>query len=189
MLVSKEFLEALVRVSLCASQDATRYTLGFARVRRLVGGSVEVVATDGHRLVIVNLAQDAVTQGLKQGATVLVDVGKAAVSQYKLDIKSGLPVFEFPVKFIAPEGVQFPDVDAVTREPVAMPHDSALSVSFNAEYLEEMLRALREDKKSTAVRLVFKEKRDADGNLSIDRTAPIRVSVGGNIGVLMPVRG
>lgn len=157
--------------------DISRTTLRKVRAKR-----VETIwlleATDGHRLVSNNIDETELEHNLG-------DIAEIAFNDYHLpelklllkrEAKSGdahmIDVSPYAVRCLKDE---FPDVDTIK------PRGDAYqwSISFNAEYLEEMLKAMRDTKRQVSVTLKFK-----------DDKSPIIVECGGSsYGLLMPCRG
>lgn len=156
--------------------DATMYTMQRVRVRRTDDASCWIVeATDGRRIVTNMVDAPEVVTELDRPLEFPLD----SLDLLKLKLKQ-LPkhmldsdmvdVTECEKKL----DLQFPPVETLLNR-----DERYYSVCFNAEYLEQMLHAMRDHKRQTMVTLRFKDDR-----------APIQVTCGGSsFGVLMPCRG
>jgi len=82
--------------------------------------------------------------------------------------------------------VKFPDLESVY--PTKNNYDA--EITFNAEYLHDILKALKDKKSKTdAVTLQIKVSKDADGNMTgLESMTPIYVLVGDRQALLMPMR-
>lgn len=162
--------------------DSTRYTLTKTHARVPPDGTAWVIeSTDGHRAVTNMVGFSEITHdkgGVMQDMP--LEFAYEFADDFKLLLKKHKNMGETfmidvsPFAAFAVKG-QFPDLQAI------MPRAETLqwSISLNAEYLEEMLLAMRDTKRQTAVTLKF----SGDKN-------PIVVTCGGSsYGVLMPVRG
>jgi hypothetical protein len=143
------------------------------------GEAWSLIATDGHRIVTNMVDASEIVHNF---GVVECDIQFPAsfVDHYKLKLKEAksqdddytIDLGDMASRCLKDD--EFPVVEYYLRPNPAYEY----SVSFNAEYLEEMLRAMRADKRRTQVTLRFK-----------DSTSPIRVTCGGSsFGVLMPVR-
>lgn len=176
--VSKLALTFIVQyLKITDNAEFSRTTLHKIHARKTDDESCWVLeATDGHRLVTNMVDKTEIEHNLGvnselQFLDMFADDFKLLLKKHK---NSGdtcmIDVSEFASKCLKDE---FPDLKMV------MPKAEMLqwSVSFNAEYLEEMLKAMRDHKRQTAVTLKF----SGDKN-------PIVVTCGGSsYGVLMPI--
>lgn len=196
MKVNKELLKALIGVSGIASKDPTRINLSFVRVRRL-DDELQLAATDGHKLVYRTLKADC-AEFPSEATELLIDADKTAITMFKALLKrseaeygkhSEVVNIDVSSYINTNSGIKFPDVEMV------VPKDSEyqeLSIGFNAEYLFEMLKAMREENRTVGVKLKFKALKELNGEnfviTGLDKHSPIMIEVGSDIGVLMPMR-
>lgn len=178
-------LTAIIQAFNSASDDMTRYhichVLLFAEK-----GRVQVVATDGHILSRVSVDDSDVAIALKSDRFLVSPEALPALKMLAKEFKHGIPMkFEDGALVVFSEttqvqiktektlGIEYPDYLAVWPK-VA---EDAFSVDLNPELLMSLFKALKEDKRQVGVTLVFR-----------DKLSPILVEVGGNSGVLMPMR-
>ena len=187
MKVSKTFLETLINMAHCAETDKVyRNNLAHCRVK-VIGEQLEFTTCDGHKLARRFIPLSENLEGTDK-TEFAFEVTKEKLGLYKALLKTlGKYSTGAVLDFDGHEGerVKFPDFEAVI--PKGDGYES-LSVSFNAEYLMELLKAMREDSKKTQVVLSFKAVIDYGHINSLDKMAPILVKVSGNNGVLMPMK-
>lgn len=183
-----ETINALINALNVTSNDCTRMALAHVLIEKQNAShnTISVTACDGHRLtqVFINdevfghipdnglLILDYEIKKLKAAKIKRVDSFKIennswVINEVVIGIEENKKYLEYPnYKQVIPN---YDDSDC-------------LELCFNAEYLEEMLKAMRDSKKQNGVILKFnKNKKDS----------PIIVSVRGSQssnGVLMPMR-
>jgi DNA polymerase III sliding clamp (beta) subunit (PCNA family) len=179
------------------STDPSRYSICAVRLQlsEKPGDFVKVIATDGHRMTVAEINDPELAPFLRRARAETGGETKSAVSIGSEDLENLkraklkgvtsahygdlLPNGSWTLELNSQVKVRlfhqdYPDFQAIAD--VALKNDG-FTVAFNAGYLEEMLKALRNDKKQEMVKLVF-----TDNPLE-----PIRVEVDGNLGVLMPM--
>ena len=197
--IQRNVLEAIISAAdNIASSDPTRYSLNFVQVT-LDDKEYTVEATDGHRLIRRRFLRNAeidhaptgiygvhfdrskmLKQVLKDASKFSEDVSLGDYGTLFLSKTSGaLP--EFPNlsmfdKNFALDDRYLEQVETLKKEKI-VDNTPLHRISFNAEYLREMLLAMRDHKRNETVTLIIS-----------GTTDPILVECDGNKGLLMPVR-
>lgn len=140
-----------------------------------VGTVWKLESTDGHRLVTNEVDASEIETNMGDSLSfrcILLPKFKLALSKAKKLYPTEMIDLEKLVETCGKN--EFPDTSSLASE-----NGYEWQISFNAEYLEEMLQAMRDNKRQTNVTLKMKSPTD-----------PIKVSCGGtSYGLLMPVRG
>jgi len=181
--------------------NPTRYNMFGVLIAPLSIDKVKLTATDGHRCVDL-VEEDADLFKALSGESVFfkdadLKVLTAAlksfdkIPSFRLDAtQDKVTVFigETPIHFDRGLAKSYPDVDRVR------PRDDAkrvLRAGLNAEYLYEMLKAMRDDKRKLGVSLEFtlESSYDTESDKPMLVSSPIIVKLGDNAsGLLMPMR-
>lgn len=176
--ITKFVLDHVVRhLSLITKNtESNRNTLHKARAR-LINGKWLLESTDGHRIVTNTFDQDAIIT--EHGDSICfpfayLDFLKSSLKGVK--DKSDTHMVSVSFYTLPCPKSDYPDTDHFINASTA---GYNYTLSFNAEYLEEMLRAMREHKRTAMVTLSIKSP-----------TECVRVKCGdGTLGILMPMRG
>lgn len=185
-------LTAIIRMFNATSDDATRFHLNHVYLQRPKGSTnVTLRATDGHIFANATIDDDSeFADSLKPGVDYVAQeeslpVLKALAKAYKRvgDIPmhatdKGVEVYDntYRAKFqeASEAGFSFPRTAELWPKYRAEP----LQIALNPQLLMDIFNAMKTHDKASCVTLVIKE-----------RLSPIRVLVGGNEGLLMPMRG
>lgn len=187
-------LEKILKLSKIASSDKSRKNIGKVLVRAgLNEGSVELIATDGARVAFVETHDAELYQFLQRARTesggesknglgiVMEDL--AALKRAKLKEVGSVKYGDFTGSswpLLLNRQIQisltlgdFPEVDLILT---GARLNEGQSVTLNAEFLAELLEALREQKNHTGITIT----------LGADKHKAILVDCAGNSAVLMP---
>lgn len=180
----REFIETIVRLSLVASKDETRYNLmGVHLVVKNRDITLEV--TDGHRAIIESFKLDeshTIPDGSYIIRTNMIKTMKEALKANKYGMTFGCEglLLTLNTEYL----IKLETIDNYVKiKPLVqdMP-DNAVTIAFNAEYILSIAKALGVNKKHPSVQLTL------DPNNTL-QPYHIKVKDNNNAGcVLMPVR-
>ena len=187
-------LNSIINAFNTTIKDATRYHLMHVRIERTGESLIRITSTDGKVLSDVTVTDDNLAGHLKKNEPYLASPEvlpalKAIAKEYKRigsiparginadDRHKGFEIYSESMRAEIKLGkelkLEFPDFDRLFPTYVEQP----FQVTLNPELLLSLLKAMREHPRQEGVTLVIKDK------LSV-----IRVRVGGNEGLLMPMR-
>lgn len=187
-----ETYQAIVNAIPVLSSDPTRYMLQKVLIEKHAKDQVSVTACDGHRITQVILINEFLANEIseKNPKGFLIDLAeikrmktmkpKFIEMKFVEKSQSGQDLIyslnnELNIRVeLNGKGGEYPDYRQATPD---YSKTQTTKISFNAEYLEEMLRAMRENKRETNVVIEFDTPEK-----------PYLVHVGDRTGVLMPVR-
>lgn len=186
-------LQTIIQAFSCTSDDATRYHLCSVYLEGLPCGSLKVTATNGHILSTVTLKDDDFTPPGGKSWNVAPDsvVSLKAIVKGRKTYGGVTSSLSDSGDIVISDGTTTVTLESAKRDTypnyqqvIPKEADDRTLVSFNAEYLLDILNALKSNKRQTNVTLSIK-----------DAVNPIRVTVNGTegegserLGVLMPVR-
>lgn len=178
--VSKRVLNIVLNhLANTASTDFTRYHLNGVRIKFKVPPGLWLIdSTNGHVLCRNEVPAADVQTGIDGDIFIRSEHVAMLKAKLKTVPKYAGDDFMIDISSEAVKDDMFPDVDQVIPRLTGDEH----VVSFNAEYLYEMLKAMREDKRTVNIRL----------RLPANPASPITVNIANGdstaLGVLMPIR-
>lgn len=191
-------IKSIIQAFECASDDTTRMAL-----EHVLLTPKEIVATDGHKLSVSkhsepNYVKDYLVtkNNMKLLKVLLKYAGKyveeleTIFSDDKITVRSLDKTISVEIKTADALQIKYPNWKAITPD-----YEKTLRISFNAEYLLQLAKAIKTDEgiKIPNVTLTFKPSYTVNADKSktlegIDSLSPCIVERDGNMGVLMLCR-
>lgn len=159
------------------SGDPMRPNLNLVRIKR-VGEHYEVQSTDGHKLCI-NIVPLAWVESDSPIPFLVTDeyLGECELALKKAPKYNDAFMVDISMWGMRDEGGLFPNIEAIIPDRCKYEY----TIGLNAEYLLDMLKSMRTNKKHTLIKLSFRDEKSA---ILVDVGHPDDIGKG----VLMPVR-
>jgi DNA polymerase III sliding clamp (beta) subunit (PCNA family) len=176
-----EFIESIITLSNAASNDHIRYMLCGVHVEQ-IDGKLKLKACDGH--ILAERFAEQEIEGFVKPIIISTDSIKLLKSFYRTNKKMPF-VFKMRDRFLDVScfgqslSLETIDAEYPNTDRTKPNFETHLKVSFNPSLLYDLCEALRSGKGDKVATLEF----------SSDKLVPIKVSFGGNNGILMPCRG
>lgn len=179
-----ETLNKLIDATNVVSKDVTRYTLNNVLIEKVNDETIKIVATDGHMLSMVEANEPLIAQKLPRNG-ILIHPDKIKIIKAvkpKLIYSSELTDTHLIINGINLKIEKNRDYPKYMDVVPDYSNNETIKLSLNVDYLERLLKAVREDKKENGVIMTI----DA-GN---PKKAVLIEARGQKIGtgVLMPMR-
>lgn len=161
--ISRKLLETAIRLAPCSSSDETRLYLNGVHVFKR-DNTIILEATDGHKMVRETISQDDTDIGENDLILCRTDLKKLKplLKTYKgnnvfnCELKDKSLVISCGVDIVSVFRIEreYPRMDGVIPTLLANA-ESAVSISFNPEYLLQLFESLKTAKKDMAITITF----------------------------------